>query len=440
MICPENSKTVLVLTVGTGNVDDLERTLLVPVLKSVERGAWSRIILLPSRATEEFARTLQARIPDSAVTVDSLAEPGQENDADACFGHYDEVLERLITDGFQPHGIVADFTRGTKAMSAALVLAATGRDVPVLRYVHSKRRDERGMVVPGTEKIGEIRTTLATARRLLDRAAHLMRHGNFSAAIELLPDLEGPFAGLFPHRFRVEAKALRAAAEIYAAWDRLNYKNALDMLERHGSNAARAGEFAITPAMRRWLGRLAQKPDPDNHGAMASYLRVLACDLLANAQRRLRDRQFEDTLLRAYRILELIGQIRLFAHGYDSADMRQDGLHISAFRRKLRKKKSHDFRENRGKLTAPRELAARFLKHLDDPIAHRLLRFDKRHGESSTRKRNMSILIHGFTATAPPNESSLREVLDDLESLLREDDPKADQRLKVVRRLSFSAA
>ena len=30
------SKKVLVLTVGTGNIDDLERTLLVPMLKSVE--------------------------------------------------------------------------------------------------------------------------------------------------------------------------------------------------------------------------------------------------------------------------------------------------------------------------------------------------------------------------------------------------------------------
>ena len=30
------TKKVLVLTVGTGNIDDLERTLLVPMLKSVE--------------------------------------------------------------------------------------------------------------------------------------------------------------------------------------------------------------------------------------------------------------------------------------------------------------------------------------------------------------------------------------------------------------------
>ena len=427
----------LVLTVGTGNVDDIERTLLVPVLKSIEAGDWNRVVLLPSRLTEVFARALQERASSPAVTMDPLPERGQENDADACFGHFDQVLEQLGADGFRPGDIVVDFTRGTKAMSAALVLAATGRNVPILRYVHGERRDERGMVVPGTEAIGEIRTTLATARRRLDRAAHLMRCGDFSAVIEFLPDRSGPFARLFPERFRVEARALRAAAEIYAAWDRLDYRNAVEMLDRCGETAAGAGEFATTPAMRGWLRRLARKPEQDRHEEMAAYLRALACDLLANAERRLRDRHFEDALLRAYRVLELVGQIRLFDRGYDSASLPEDDERIRAFRQYLRKKKSHDFGRNRGKLTAPRELAARFLKRLGDPIAPRLLRFDARHGESPTRSRNHSVLVHGFTAKAPPEETPLREVLDDLGRLLREDEPGAAARLDVARSLSF---
>ena len=435
------SKKALVLTVGTGNIDDIERTLLVPMLKSVEDGEWDRIVLLPSRMTEEFAETLQERISNPAVEIDALPASGQENNADACFGHFDAVLAQLIDNGFKQSDIVVDFTRGTKAMSAALVLAALGRDIPVLRYVHSEQRDERGMVIPGTEKIGQIETNLATERRRLDQAERLMSHGDFGAVIELLPDLDGPFAG-FSERFRIDAEALCAAAQIYAAWDRLDYKAAIEALNRHEMTAKEAGGFAPTLEMGTWLKELGRRPKPSDHQAMATYLRVLACDLLANAVRRLRDRHFEDALLRSYRVLELIGQIRLFDRGYDSAALPQDDATIEKFQAELKKKKGHDFGVNRGgpnkgTLIAPRELSARLLKHLGDTFSSQLLNFDNRHSQA-TSGRNHSILIHGFTATAPAEANPLHKIIDDLECLLKEDDPQASERLTVARSLDFS--
>ena len=434
------SKKALVLTVGTGNIDDIERTLLVPMLKSVGDGEWDRIVLLPSRTTEEFAQTLQGRISNPAVGIDALPSSGQENDADACFGHFDSVLVQLIDDGFEPSDIVVDFTRGTKAMSAALVLAALGRDIPVLRYVHSGQRDERGMVTPGTEKIGQIKTNLATERRLLDQAERLMVHGDFGAVIELLPDLDGPSAGLFSENFRVEAEALHTAAKIYVAWDRLDYRVAGEVLRIHGSKAGKAGRFAPTQEIGTWLKELGQEFKRSDYPAMATHLRALVCDLLANAERRLRDQHFEDALIRAYRVLELIGQIRLFHQGYDSAALPPENTTIVRIREKLRKSKSNDFDKDTktGKLKASRDQVSRLLKELDDKFAGHLLNFDDSHSEAQTRSRNQSILIHGFTATAPTEATSLRKVIADLERLLKEDDPKAGERLTVARSLDFS--
>lgn len=435
------SKRALVATVGTGKIDDLERTLLVPMLESIELGEWDQIILLPSLMTEQFAQTLENRIPNPAVVSDPLPAPGQENDADACFGHFDSVLARLIADGFEPSGLVVDFTRGTKAMSAALVLAAVGRDIPILRYVHSEQRDRRGMVVPGTEKIGEIQTTLATASRHLDQAKNFIRQGAFGAAVELLRDLDGPSATSFPEHLRFEASALRAAAKVYAIWDRLDYKTAVKQMEQLGPTAVGAGDLAPTSEMRQYLTRLALKPNQSDHTVMAAYLRELACDLLANAERRLRDHHFEDALIRAYRVLELIGQIRLFDKGYNSAALSPDDETIMALRRKLQKKKSNDFSVDKktGKLQASRDLAARLLNDLGDPLADQLLKFDDRRVAVKTRNRNISVLIHGFTAVAA-EEGPLHEVVTDLEHLLKKDDPKSGDRLKVARSLSFSAA
>lgn len=440
MMRTNNGKKSLVLTVGTGNIDDIERTLLAPMLKSVEDGEWDRIVLLPSRTTAEFAQTLQERIANPAVEIDALPALGQENDADACFGHFDAVLARLISNGSKPSGIVVDFTRGTKAMSAALVLAALGRGIPVLRYVHSEQRDERGMVIPGTEKIGEIKTNRATERRRLDQAERLMSHGDFGAVIELLPDFEGPFAGLFSEQFRIEAEALRSVAQIYAAWDRLDYKAAYGVLRTQGPTAEKAGSFAPTPKMGTWLKHMGQKPKQCEYPQMAAHLRVLACDLLANAERRLRDQHFEDALIRAYRVLELIGQIRLFAQGYDSAALPPDNATIVKLQEKLKKSKSNNFDKDTktGKLKASRYLVARLLQELNDKLADQLLGFDNRHSETQTRTRNHSILIHGFTATAPAEEGRLREVLADLERLLKEDDPQASERLTIARSLDFS--
>ena len=61
------------------------------------------------------------------------------------------TMRGVLVNGVRSDYVVADFTRGTKAMSAALVLAAVGA-VPLLRYVHGSERDERGAVLPGDEE------------------------------------------------------------------------------------------------------------------------------------------------------------------------------------------------------------------------------------------------------------------------------------------------
>ena len=435
----ESDRRVLVATVGTGNLEDLENTLLVPMGKSIEEGDWVCTVLLPSQRTEEMAELVQRSVGDRIVTIESLPAAGLENDADGCFGHFDSVLAKLIADGFSRERITVDFTRGTKAMSAALVLAAARHDIPFLRYIHGER-DGRGIVQAGNEKIGKIRTARVTARRRLDGVMDLMRHGDFGAAIVLLPVADGPFSDLLPVELRQEAHALRAASEIYAAWDRLDYGSALEAWRNGGADVAEAfGGLAPTPEMHDWLKCLDHRPEnEDDHASMARYLRILCCDLLANAERRLRASQLEDTLLRAYRILELIGQFRLFDRGYHSSGLPGNDEKIAAFQEKLERKKDKKLGERpNGQLTAGREQTARLLKHLGDPIAEGLLKFDKKHAVE-TKRRNISVLVHGFEAKAP-SAPELKRTLAGLEALLWEDDPTVDDRLVQARRLDFSS-
>ena len=431
---PQRGRRTLVMTVGTGDVAMLDETLFTPLGKSIATDAWARVILLPSRVTEEFARTLQERLDGAEVDVSPLPA-GDENDADAAYAHFDRVLASVLQDA-APEEVVVDFTRGTKAMSAALVLAATRREVPHLRYM-TGARDSRGMVMAGSEVVRETRTTAVGGHRRLDLARNLMLRGNFAAAETVLPDPEHPFAAVYPRDLIRMAGAVRTAARFYAAWDRLDYASAAGL----DAGAPPTRDWSTvwpTGAMRAWVRDLEHEPHRSDHSAMAARLRRLVVDLLANGERRVRSGQHEDALVRAYRVLELIGQARLFDHRLDSAALDPDHDAVKDLQRKLEKKSDTPLTSGPGgKLQAGRLHVARILKRCNDPLAPRLFEFDKGSLLRPTL-RNTSVLVHGFVARAPDDPAPLHELFGALELLVREDGgPAVAERLRVARSPAF---
>ncbi len=420
---------VLVLTVGTGSRDDLEGTLIQPILKSVARGDWTEVVLLPSQVTEAFAASIRKRLSDQPfrVRIKPLPESGAENDADRCLGHFDAVIADLQARRLPADSIAADFTRGTKAMSAALVLAAVGRGIPRLRYIGGGR-DRRGMVRPGQEEVRELGTTYASGRRLLEEASGLLRHGDFAAVCELLPDPDASntLAVLrIPPMLAGESAALRRRAAFLAAWDRLDYRRAAES----GAALGPKDRARVT-----WVRRLADRPEQSNHSAMACWLRVVACDLLQNGRRRIEDGHFEDALVRAYRTREIIGQFLLFDRGVDTSAVKCDLPEVKRLRERLRPREQ-DFGTRGDHLTAPRELAARLLKEFERPLGKRLLQFDNKDSGRILKGRNTSILIHGFSMKAPADPRRLRRIYDDLDGVLRGVAPETGELLDRVRGL-----
>jgi len=410
----------LLLTVGTGNSDELESSLLSPLRKSIADGTWGKVVLLPSQTTIVHAE----RVAAAGLAIRPLPAHGAENDADAAFAHFDHEIERLLADGFLANDIVVDFTRGTKAMSAALVLAATRHGVPTLRYIVGDR-DRRGQVAAGSEEIRETSTAVVTLRRRIDLAAGLMRAGGFAAAWQLLPDPDHPLAAL-PHvaASAESLRAMRATARFFESWDRLDYAEATRGAAAVKPTALPTGwrTLAAPRESIQWVRHLIERPDQTKDPiSFGRWLRRLCVDLLANAERRLRHGQSEDALVRAYRVLELVGQARLFDRGLDSSALPSSDPEVVSLRVKLRQKGSSDFGIRRdGTLTAPRDLTARLLKEKGDPVAGELLDFDRRAGVS-TAARNHSILIHGFDSRAPIDAESWRRLIDALWKLLEQD-------------------
>ena len=168
-----SSGAVLVLTVGTGSKERLEETLYTPLTKSIRDGKWREVVLLPSRATEGGAEVLKKRFPDLRIKMRSLPNSDMENDADACFAYFNSVLGELLEE-YKREEVLIDFTRDTKGMRVALVLAAIRHNIPRMRYIGGSR-DNHGAVIAGKEEIANLNAVQATGRRLLDDARHLLR-------------------------------------------------------------------------------------------------------------------------------------------------------------------------------------------------------------------------------------------------------------------------
>lgn len=417
---PPQPRKALLLTVGTGNVERLNETFLIPLKKSIKEGEWAQVILLPSQGTAASAELLQNNLDADNIHISALPNKGDEDDADACFAHYNQVIGELIGQGFKPNDMVADFTRGTKAMSAALVLAASQNDIPHLRYVSGHKRDARGMVEPGNEIIYNISPVAISARKTMAAAERFMLQGNFSAVLEILPSMDNRFASLWPKDLLAAANTIKTCAKFYARWDRFDYRSAAATNSPSKTGSNNWDLFIPTDEVQQWVQTLSESM-PDIFRMKAGRLRRLAADLLANGERRIRHRQFEDALLRAYRILELVGQLRLFECGLDSEDLPAENKAVKDLCEQLKKEQSAPLSHKKnGNYKAARENVARLLKRLDDPFGKKLLDFAKS-GPLPAINRNRSILTHKFEAVSGDDQNTLLELYMNLEALFIED-------------------
>lgn len=431
------SARVLVLTVGEGTVDRLEETVVTPFRRSFESGQWARIVLLPSRKTEPNARLLQQRFPQLPLEVRALRLERQEEDTDACFQHFDQVLYRLIGEGFAAENITADVTRGTKAMTAALAMAAMAHGVGSIRYITGER-DERGMVRPGTERIIDVPPRRALERQDVNRAASYLRAGDYRSVGMLFP---GAPETLYEGYLREEIRWLGWAAKFWGAWDRFDYKEAARLGRCSGMPASPpASAQAFLPSQQQLsvltvLSGQAPPKAADN----VHFCRALAADILANAARRLREGQNEEVLVRLYRVVELFGQMRLFMHGIDSGTVDPGDPRVQRWLTGL-PEGDRPQPNNEGRLELPRLRAAKLLEFLEkekgDPagleFAGRLVDL-KWLGKWGPEMRNSSILIHGFRARSRDHEGELRALLAKLEEFYCGESPGNGDLLEACR-------
>jgi len=327
------------------------------------------------------------------VTVLNLGEKFDRNrdlfevdpdDPSDSYRKISETIKQLISDNST---IMADYTGGTKTMSASLALAAM--DYGIELYLTTGNRMDLEKVTGG-ESTEYISTALINLDRKLEQLLPVfMVNYNFSAAIgqlrELLQNLP-----LDP-RSRASVRKKLNICLAFEAWDQFKHLRAWELLE--GSlNDPKIRQLGLF--LKRIITSHADiDEDFETSVRIKSHGFEIVEDLVMNAERRAVQGRYDDAVGRFYRALELLVQIHLF-NRYNLKTGNLDLNKIPADYRsdyeKLR------FTHNKNQIRLGLKQSYLLLDcFADDPLRHV---YNENRGkiERVLNLRNQSLFAHGF--------------------------------------------
>ncbi|HSO81788.1 TIGR02710 family CRISPR-associated CARF protein [Thiocapsa sp.] len=264
---------------------------------------------------------------------------------------------------------VADYTGGTKTMTAALVISGLELDGVELKIVTGARAN-LVKVHDGSQSGLSIDVEGIRMRRAM--APYLTAWGRFAygEAAEGLAGLSAPRDPLL----RAELQISTGLSRAFDTWDRFDHRAALEQMEvyrqRIGSNAG------------AWLNAVkllvASPDDPKREPARL-------WDLWLNAQRRATQARYDDAVARLYRLIEWTAQWLLVTKGIRTGDLQASEIPPTI--------QIHPTAKGNLKagLRDAWELAA---YHLDGPV-RAFVEAEREHLLDHLLRRNASILAHG---------------------------------------------
>lgn len=387
--------TILLCTVG-GSPE--------PIVKAIESRRPDRVVFLATVDNPEADPPWRGSAPELPALAErcGLGAEGDRwtvtavvpDDPDRIFAEAVDLLRRLRRDHPRAR-IVADFTGGTKSMSAGLLQAAL-QVGGIEAQLMSGRRDDTSRVVPGSERPFPLRFDAVFAEQALARAELFWRDAAYAEAEILLRaqhDQLQAAEGLPEALTRRLARALHASAML-AAWDRFEHRRALALLQDHGL----AQRWTDIARLREPLQRLVRED---------RRMPLLLLDLWRNARRRAARGQYDDAVARAYRLVEATAQ---HLHGLETG-LDTGAVDLQRIPEALRAKWAQELGPRRQAGLVKAWMLFLELRP-DHPVSHALATpFEGRKPldllQGWIGRRNGSLLAHGFE---PVGEAGWREV------------------------------
>lgn len=291
------------------------------------------------------------------------------DDPDTLHLCYQKIREGLNnqTAGRTDWRKIADYTGGTKTMTAALIVVALelGWELSVVRG----NRTDLLKVRDGTEMASLVNTWEVRARQQLEQAEALFNQYAYSSAGQLVENLARA-APLSPELQR-EIQRFVTLSRGFDAWDRFDHARAAQILAHYQAEIVPNWKFLkILTGQSKGTG----------------YEPVF--DLVRNAERRAARGRYDDAVARLYRALEMLAQIRLKQRepSLDSSDLKLDLLPENV---------RQAYANRQGKIKLGLQEDYDLLSTLDDSLG-KFFASERSKILATLEKRNASILAHGI--------------------------------------------
>ncbi len=382
----EPSKFFLIVTAGNS---------AEPIVKSIREWKPEKVCFVQSsdsrKTIEEVLRSLNGQDYNLCEGQYELIEITDHEDFSTCASQMrgklaDRVLEWHKRS--ENHKCVADFTGGTKCMSAALALVARPWPNVNFSYVGGKRCD--GRVIDGEEKVvHQVNPWQALGYQVIEDAISAFNCHAYGWGAEQLDRMR---CNTGPSTSR-ELNAMSMLFRGYELWDLLEYPKAyteFDKCQKSINDLAAAMPGTPTTWFEEHI-KFALARLKDLRQKTECPTRTLLEDLIANADRRREENRHIDAVARLYRAVEVAAQLRLREQfGIDTSNISENDLPKS-----MRKRFEHQPAGK--KLTLGLQDAYKLLLSKGDDLG---VDFDKMNWndelKSPLSERNKSIAGHGF--------------------------------------------
>lgn len=391
-----------------------------PIIKSIELHQPEFVCFYASEGSVEKIGSIKNGLSDSTKSrfKNRTVIVNNPEDLAKCYELALQCGKIVEEAGFKKEVVIADFTGGTKPMSAALVLATVSRGYQ-FSYVGGTERTKEGLgtVVPGTERVhASTNPWDILALRDREKLEWCFNSYDFEVALEIIRDIKSR-AGL-SSALKVLFQALDPLVEAYLSWDRFAHNKKILELLKTSLDQLRIYDNLSNHSLKSFIESIEanQRFFEQFMSASMGFKADKICefhvyDLIANACRRAEETKYDDAIARLYRALEMLAQAKLQARKPPIETSRVESSSVPETIRAEFIRKYGDADQSTLKL--PLRASFQLLRELSDPVAD--IYFEN---ESDIKNilsaRNSSILAHGIVVQSRANFDHFYRIIAEL--------------------------
>lgn len=400
-------KKAMMMTVGTGTgTSSAEQGLAHALADSIKQCNPELVVFVVTEKSKLATLPLVKQQIENISTEEILL-----NDFNDINEIYKQILSHLLELKNNKYHVTIDFTSGTKAMSAAAVLAGA-KEFVHLNYITGKR-GKHNVVINGKEQMFTFKPVESFLSFQEEILKQFFNNHHFDPGITLLSKMKQI---TIDEEIINKLNHYHQLFEGFSLWDKFNHEETWETLQTYDNEM-----LTDITEHKKFLSSLPKSQSKKN----SSVFGWLIPDLLNNAHRRIEEGRFDDAVARLYRCVEMIAQFIL----QKEYNIKTDNVTYERLMQLNCENMNHYTQrfDNKNSIQLAMKQSYQLLNDLHNSIGKSI---EKQPFPHLLQKRNYSILAHGIT---PVNEQDAKQLFNETKNIAEQTIPDLEKKMMQAR-------